>query len=136
MKIRLSPDISGVENFGSSISGSELDCFLELSFTDLVVGDVSAAACIVRGGKLNNNSIRTLLFAFIQFSLSFDGMLLIMVFNFGIFLSNGVEKTTHIFFWIQASLKTCLNKTSFKISSFKNIEAKNFSSSALKISTP
>ena len=85
LKTRLSPDISGVENFGSSISGSKLDCFVEVSFMDLVVGDVSAAAGIVGGGKLNNNSIRTLLFAFIQFSLSFDGMLLIMVFNFGIF---------------------------------------------------
>ena len=86
MKIRLSPDISGVENFGSSISGSKLDCFVEVSFTDLNVGDVSAAVSdIVGGGKLNNNSITTLLLAFIQFSLSFDGMLLIMVFNFGIF---------------------------------------------------
>ena len=87
VKTRLSPDISGVENFGSSISGSKLDCLLEfrnleVSFTDLVVADVSAATGIVGGGKFNNSSIKTLLLAFIQFSLSFDGMLLIMVFNF------------------------------------------------------
>ena len=38
--------------------------------------DDSGAA--VGGGKADNNSIRTLLFAFIQFSRSFDGMLLNM----------------------------------------------------------
>ena len=100
MKIRLSPDISGVENFGSSISGSKLDCFVEVSFTGLVVGDVSAVAGIVGGGKLNNSSIKTLLLAFIQFSLSFDGMLLIMVFNFGIF-SQLALKWTHNFFGVR-----------------------------------
>ena len=97
MKIRLSPDISGVENFESSISGSELDCFLELSFTDLVVGEVFAAAGIVGGGKLNNNSIRTLLFAFIQFSLSFDGMLLIMVSILGFFVKWRRKNNTYFF---------------------------------------
>ena len=136
LKTRLSPDISGVENFGSSISGGKLDCIVELLFTDLVVDDVSAAAGIVGGGKLNNNSIKTLLLAFIQFSLSFDGMLLIMVFSFGIFFVNFRRNNNTYFFWIQIFLKTSLNRTSFKISSFKNIEAKNFSSSDLKISTP
>ena len=82
MKIRLNPDISGVENFGSSISG-RLGCFetvFGLSLTDLVFGGVAA----VGGGKLNNNSITILLLALIQLSLSFVGILLTGVFSFNI----------------------------------------------------
>ena len=84
-KTRLSPDIFGVENFGSSISGRGSDCLetgLGLPATGLDF-DTCGSLCddggdAVGGGKADNNSIRTLLFAFIQLSRSFDGMLLNM----------------------------------------------------------